>query len=92
MITVYKLVNGLLGITEDKFFTRAINSATRGYNFKLHPLRSRLDVRSKFFSQRIVADWNSLPSEVVNATSIDSFKKQLDDHWWDKRFKTVHSS
>ena len=82
MITVYKLLNGLLGISEDKFFTRAIHSATRGHNFKLHTLISRLDVmvRSKFFSQRVVADWNSLPSEVVNATSIDSFKKRLDEH------------
>ena len=66
MITVYKLLNGLLGISEDLLFTRAIHSATRGHNYKLYTKRSKLDIRYKFFSQRVIADWNGLPSNVVN--------------------------
>ena len=89
MINVYKLMHGLLGIPEEVFFTRAIHSTTRGHNFKLYTQRSRLDIRSKFFSRRVVNDWNSLPSEVVNAKSTEIFKKQLDKYWWEIRFQTV---
>jgi len=35
---------------------------------------SRLGTRKFFFSQRVVNSWNSLPAEVVNAESINSFK------------------
>ena len=31
--------------------------------------------------------WNELPRNVVNATTINSFKKQHDDAWEDKPFK-----
>ena len=92
MITVYKLLNGLLGISDKLFFTRAIHSATRGHNYKLYTKRSKLDIRYKFFSQRVIADWNSLPSNVVNAKSTESFKKLLDKHWWDQRFNTTTHS
>ena len=92
MITVYKLLNGLLGISDKLFFTRAIHSATRGHNYKLYTKRSKLDIRYKFFSQRVIADWNSLPSNVVNAKGTESFKKLLDKHWWDQRFNTTTHS
>ena len=88
-LTVYKLLNGLLGISDKLFFTRAIHSATRGHNYKLYTKRSKLDIRYKFFSQRVIADWNSLPSNVVNAKGTESFKKLLDKHWWDQRFNTT---
>ena len=31
--------------------------------------------------------WNELPSSVVNAESIDSFKNKLDEHWQDDPVK-----
>jgi len=34
-----------------------------------------------YFSQRIVEYWNGLPSDVVNASSVNSFKGRLDKHW-----------
>ena len=40
--------------------------------------RSRLDTRKYFFSQRVVNGWNSLPAEVVNAESVNSFKNAYD--------------
>ena len=32
-----------------------------------------------FFSQRVVKPWNRLPASVVEASSINSFKKRVDD-------------
>jgi len=39
---------------------------------------SMLDIRSKFFTQRVVTHWNRLPKEVVDAPSLEAFKARLD--------------
>ena len=44
-------------------------------------VRPRLDTRKFFFSQRVVNGWNSLPAEVVNAESVNSFKNALIKTW-----------
>ena len=38
---------------------------------------SRLDVRKYTFSQRVVNDWNKLPEECINATSVNMFKNRI---------------
>lgn len=81
LIQVFKLVKGFDKIDYRTFFQMADNSRTRGHKYKMVKIRSRLDVRSKFFSQRIVNSWNQLPSSVVEAETINSFKNRLDSFW-----------
>ena len=40
--------------------------------------RFRLDIRKKFFTVRVVRQWNTLPSEVADAPSLEALKAGLD--------------
>jgi hypothetical protein len=79
-------VSGIDRIEPSLFFHQPEHSGNRDHNEKLHIKRSKLDVRSSFFSQRIVADWNSLPEDVVSK-NLNAFKSRLDRFWGNEQYK-----
>ena len=81
LIETYKLLNGYYNVDWTKFFSLTPVPSTRGHYAKLYKKPFKLQLRSNFFTQRCVNMWNSLPEFVVSATSIQSFKQQLDEHW-----------
>jgi len=46
-----------------------------------HSNCSRLELRRNFFSQRVVSHWNKLPTHVVEADTVNSFKNRLYKEW-----------
>ena len=81
MIQVYKILNNIDKVDKDSLFKMSTYQATRGHSQKIYKQRYRLKIRGHFFSNRIVDSWNDLPSEVVNAPFLNSFKSRLNNCW-----------
>ena len=82
MITVFKLLHGLEDIDPSLVIPNTQESdRTRGHPRKLFKPRCRLQLRANSFRHRVVCDWNSLPTYVVNSPSLNSFKTNLNKAW-----------
>ena len=84
LILLYKIINNYFNSDFTDLFTYS-TSSTRGHQFKLFKPHTRLLCRSNYFFNRLINDWNRLPSAVVNANSINHFKSLLDNYLFDSR-------
>ena len=81
MIEVFKYLRGIYSVCFAELLPRAPVSVLRGHDNKLTKRHCRTHARLSFFSFRVVSSWNSLPSDVVSAPSLNTFKGRLDKYW-----------
>ncbi len=86
MIEVYKILHEVYDNAAALNLMRAVGS-TRGHNYKLFQQRTTKDIRKHYFTNRAVKIWNSLPQDVVDAPSVNSFKNRLDRFWENQPMK-----
>ena len=73
-IEVFKIVNGYEDVDRNMFFKLKEGSRTRGHKAALVKEQCRLDMRKYSFSQRAINEWNKLPNDCVNASSVNMFR------------------
>ncbi|KAK4806243.1 LOW QUALITY PROTEIN: hypothetical protein QYF61_013387 [Mycteria americana] len=76
LIVAFQYLKGAYKKDGERLFSRACSDRTRGNSFKLKEGRFRLDIRKKFFMMRVVRHWSRLPREVVDAPSLEVFKRR----------------
>lgn len=81
LVMCYKLIFGHVECNLSDFLTLRPNSSavTRGHKYKLYKHLSKNSVRKSFFTERVVNFWNFLPADIVNFTSLSSFKRTIHD-------------
>ena len=88
MIQVFKIANEYYDpITTNKIFKFSENTRLRGHNFKIIKQSPNKTKFSNFFTNRVVNTWNKLPSNIVNANSINEFKNLFDKYYHDEQYK-----
>ena len=92
MIQCYKIFKGIVRINIEGMFDIIQPAATRSHTFghqqRILRQRAHHRARASVFSQRVIEEWNSLPVEVVNASSVDDFKEKLDQYWIHRKYQT----
>ena len=73
-IEMFKIVNGYEDGDRNTFFKLKEGSRTRGHKAALVKEQCRLDMRKYSFSQRVINEWNKLPNDCVNASSVNVSK------------------
>ena len=79
IIAAFQYLKGAYKQEGSQLFTRMDNSRRRGNGFKVKEGRCKLDIRGKFFSERVVRCWNSCPERLwMPRPSLEVFKARLD--------------
>ncbi len=81
LICMCNILHGLLDFPCDTAFAAPTRFGIRGHAFKIHQQRCKTRRRHHAFSVRVVPYWNKLPEEILDASSVDIFKLQLDARW-----------
>ncbi len=81
LILAYNIFHGRLDLPQAEFFEAPAERGLRGHDFKLRHRSFRLLRRQAAFSVRLPISWNRLPMEIVNAPTLNTFKRLLELAW-----------
>jgi len=77
LIQMYKLMHNIDKVDKSNRF-QIITNQVRGHCFKYFKEITRQQHRENFFFNRTANLWNALPSDIVQAPTVNSFKAGID--------------
>ena len=91
LIKIWKCLRGNSHTEMNSLFERAQYAGTRGHSCKLAIPVSRTELgRRRFGARREVVElWNSLPGSAMEVSTVESFKRILDQHLGDKLYDVL---
>jgi len=81
LIEVFQHLKGAYRKAGEGLFIRKYSDKTRDNEFNLKEGRFRLDLRKKFFTQRVVRHWHRLSREAVDVLSLEVFTAGMEVTW-----------
>ena len=85
LIEVFKIIHNLYSIEFSpkllKWEDASFRTGNRGHTLKLFTQRAKTNIRKNAFPIRVTEPWNTLPETVVQAKSLNTLKKRLDEFW-----------
>ena len=75
LIEVFKIIKGIENMDKEKYFTIDTSNITRNNGYKIVGKRFQTNEAKHFFFNRVVNVWNGLPSNVIDCSTTDIFKK-----------------
>ena len=84
-IEIFKTINGFNDVDPATWFTfvrdrHELNTRSFVDN-GIVPEKTNLNLRRNFFTNRAAEVWNSLPTAIKSATSVNAFKNRYDDYY-----------
>lgn len=76
LVCMYQILNGLL-ISKCSIQRKFTSKSLRGHSQMLAKAQCLSECRKRFFTLRIINQWNSLPDNVVRSTTLQMFKARL---------------
>ena len=77
LIEAFKIMKDIYKVDKEKLFEMK-ETRTRGHEMKIFKKHSRLNIREYFFTERVVNDWNKLPTKAIEAKNVNAFKNIID--------------
>ena len=68
----------LIGICSSNLKKAVEHKAALGHKAALVKEQCWLEMRKYSFSQKVINEWNKLPNDCVNASSVNMFKNRID--------------
>ena len=88
VVQLFKIMNNFDHV-ELRSISVGTNSITRGHKHNLEKRHYRYKSYMRNFTARYINPWNALPCECIDASSVNSFKNQLNKAWKQKTNKFI---
>ena len=78
LIEVFNIIKGIGTMDMEKYFTIDTSNITKKNRYKIVGKRFQTNEAKHFFFNRVVNVWNGLPSNIIDCSTTEIFKKRLD--------------
>lgn len=72
----FEKVKGLLRMKHEELFNLMPDGCTKGHSLGPQHKKTKLQLRARFFTSRVIPLSNRLPEHVVNSDKLDGFKNR----------------
>ena len=81
LTTMYKIVNGHMTLELPPYVKSKVRQTRQYHPKKFISLASNSNTYKNSFITRTVTDWNSLPANVIDQATVETFKAALKEHF-----------